>query len=48
MKKVFTFTINGVKYTYNTVLEMVEAKNKFCLQGIQLDEQSIKIEMVEE
>lgn len=48
MKKVFTFTIDGVKYTYNTVKEMVEAKAQKQAQGIKIDEYSVKIEEVEE
>lgn len=46
-KTVFTFTVDGVKYTYNTVKEMVDAKLEKQSQGIKIDEYSIKREQVE-
>lgn len=46
-KTVFTFTIDGVKYTFNTVKEMVDAKRNKEAQGIKLDEHSIKREEIE-
>lgn len=46
--KQFTFTVNGVKYKYNTVEEMRNAIDKLNKQGLNVDNNSIKIEYIEQ
>lgn len=45
MKKQFTYTVNGQKFTFNTMVELIEAKRALNKKGINVDEHSIKVEV---
>lgn len=45
-QKVFSFTVKGQKYSFNTVAEMVKAKREMIEQGINVDLHSIKNEEI--
>ena len=46
-KKLFVFTVKGVKHSFNTIKELHEARHQLMAQGVTVDAHSIDIEEVE-